>query len=79
MIGNILDVVVILLTGLVVLGGLAWLIGRVEADARDGAWQRIADARRRLHDQEQDLLLCFTGSRCADCPVGHYLRDHQRG
>jgi hypothetical protein len=76
MFGTILDVLGILLPGLAVLGGIAWVIGRVDADARDGAWRRIADARRELHDHERDLMACFTGGRCPDCPVNRYLRDN---
>lgn len=56
-------------TGLGLLVALAWIIGRVEANARDGAWQRIAVARRRLRDDELHLLACLEGPRCADCPI----------
>lgn len=76
MFGNILDVLGVLLPGLAILGGIAWVIGRVEAGARDGAWGRIAEARRELHDQEGDLMDCLTGHRCPDCPVSRYLRDN---
>lgn len=75
MFGYILDVLWILLPGLAVMGGIAWVIGRVEAGARDGAWRRIAEARRELHGQERDLRTCLTGHRCPDCPVSRYLHD----
>ncbi|HEY0816194.1 MAG TPA: hypothetical protein VGE11_23205, partial [Pseudonocardia sp.] len=68
-----LDLATVVLPGLVVLGALAWVIGRVDADARDGAWRRIAAARRHLHEQERDLWECLTGDACPDCP----LRRHR--
>jgi hypothetical protein len=74
--GTILNMIEILLPGLGILGGIAWVIGRVDADARDGAWRRIAAARRELHDQERDLTDCLSGHRCPDCPVRRYLEDH---
>jgi hypothetical protein len=72
----ILDVLGILLPGLAILGGIAWVIGRADAGARDGAWRRIAEARRDLHDQERDMTACLTGHRCPDCPLSHYLGDN---
>ena len=60
-------------TGLALIVTLAWIIGRVEANARNGAWQRIADARRDLHAKEQGLLACLGENRCSDCPIERYL------
>ena len=73
MFDTILNMIGILLPGLGILGGIAWVIGRVDADARDGAWRRIAAARRELHEQERDLMECLSGDRCPDCPVRRYL------
>lgn len=60
--------------GLLLLLGLAVLIGRVEAGARDGAWRRIADARR-LQQRDRELLECLNSAQCWDCPSWRYLRD----
>jgi hypothetical protein len=74
MTGDVLYLTVIV-GGLLLLLGLALLIGRVEASARDGAWRRIADARRLLHERERELLDCLNSAECRDCPSWRHLRD----
>jgi hypothetical protein len=66
---------VTIVAGLALLMALAWLIGRVDADARNGAWRRIAASRRELHEKEQHLLTCLSGDRCAGCPVDRLFRE----
>jgi hypothetical protein len=78
-IDTIVGVATIVLPGLVVLGGLAWMIGRVDAGARNSAWRRIADARREPRDQERNFVGCLDGHPCPDCPIRKYLRDHPAG
>lgn len=70
-----MDALPAVMMGLALLVALAWIIGRVEANARNGAWQRIAEARRDLQSREQSLLSCITGTPCPDCPVRRYLND----
>lgn len=55
--------------GLIVLIGLALLIGHVDASARDQAWRRIADARRLQREHEQVLLDHLTTCPCERCPL----------
>ena len=43
------------LTVIIVLGGVAGLLGASERRTRRHAWQRIADARRELHEQARLL------------------------
>ena len=74
MIANILDVVVVLLPGLAVLGVLAWLIGKLDAEARESAWRRLAAARSQVRDRERDLPSSSIAARCPDCPGGDYRR-----
>ncbi len=74
MIANILDVVVVLLPGLTVLGGLAWLIGKLDADAQKSALRRLAVARSQVRDQERDLPSSAGTARCRDCPADGYRR-----
>jgi len=66
---------VTIVAGLALLVALAWLIGRVDAVARDGAWRRIASSRRQLHEKEQRLLTCLSGERCAHCPIDRLYRE----
>jgi hypothetical protein len=61
--------------GVLLLIALAVIIGKVEANARDGAWQRIADARRDLHEREQNLLACLARPRCTDCPLRDWFGE----
>lgn len=63
------------LAGVVLLIALALIIGKVEANARDGAWQRIADARRDLREREQTLLACLGRPRCTDCPLRDWFGE----
>jgi hypothetical protein len=64
------DSLPIIVIGLGLLIALALIMGSVDSIARSGAWRRIADARRDLHDEELRLLACRTGPRCPDCPLG---------
>ena len=66
---------VTIVAGLALLIALAWLIGKVDADARNGAWRRIASSRRELHEKEQRLVDCLSGARCPDCPIDRLFRD----
>lgn len=70
-----MDALTVVITGLVLLAALAWIIGRVEANARNGAWERIADARRDLHYREQQLHGCLGGPRCEECPLHPHVND----
>lgn len=45
----------IVLGGLVILAGLAVLVGFVDAHARRRAWRRIAAARREVQEREHSL------------------------
>ncbi len=74
MVGHDLTLVTIV-AGLALLVALAWLIGKVEGDARNGAWRRIASSRKQLHEKEQRLLTCLSGPRCADCPIDRLFRE----
>lgn len=76
--GDIIDLTLIV-GGLLLLLGLAVLIGRVEAGARDSAWRRIAQARRMQHERERELLECLASARCPDCPSWRCLRDRSGG
>lgn len=55
--------------GIVVLIAIAWTVGRLDAQARRGAWQRIADARRGLHERERFLVATLDAPRCDRCPL----------
>jgi hypothetical protein len=60
--------------GLALLIGLAVVIGRLDTQARDDAWRRIARARREQHERERALRRCMESPRCTRCPVDRYFR-----
>ena len=64
--------------GLLVLLGLALLIGFVDSEARADAWVRIARARCDLYARERELLECLSSARCRNCPTWRHLRDLPR-
>ncbi len=58
----------IILGGLTLLIGLAVLIGRIDAHARDAAWRRIAVARAGVQERELALHHHLGTDRCPRCP-----------
>lgn len=74
MIGNSATLI-IAIAGLIVLAALATVVGTLEAHARDGAWRRIADARRITRENERTLAACLDSEQCRDCPTWRHLRD----
>jgi hypothetical protein len=65
----------IVLSGLVLLGGLAIMIGLADTQARKGAWRRIAAARRDQQERDRALRRCLEGTRCQRCPIDGYLHS----
>ena len=63
--------VAVVAIGLAILLALALAIGTLRADeiSQEGAWRRIATARRRIHEEEQRLReLDEALDRCRNCP-----------
>lgn len=77
MAGDLVDMVVIG-GGLAVILGIAWVLGRTDTAAQDDAWRRIAQARRRLHERERELLEFLDGDQCRRCPVWRRMRSRYR-
>lgn len=60
--------ITVVVAGLAVLVGIAVIIGWIDAQARDGAWRRIAAARHAVWLDDQQLRGGLGRSRCFDCP-----------
>lgn len=64
-----------MLAGLAVLAFLAITVGRVDANARESAWRRIASARRDQQARERALRRCLDSPRCVHCPLSQYFGE----
>jgi hypothetical protein len=63
--------VAVVVVGLAILLALALAVGilRAEEISQEGAWRRIATARRRIHEEEERLReLDEALDRCRNCP-----------
>jgi hypothetical protein len=63
----------IVLSGLVLLAGLALMIGAADTRARDVAWRRIAVARREQQERDRAVRRCLESPRCSHCPIDRHF------
>lgn len=66
--------ITVVVAGLAVLVGIAVIIGRVDALARNGAWTKIAAARHAVWLDEQQVRDGVGRTRCFDCPLNQINR-----
>ena len=63
----------IVLCGLVLLAGLAAVIGTADTYARDAAWRRIGTARRDQQERDRAVRRCLASPRCPHCPIDRHF------
>jgi hypothetical protein len=60
-------------SGLVLLAGLALMIGAVDTQAHDAAWRRIAAVRREQQERDRAVRRCLESPRCSYCPIDRHF------